>query len=96
MESKTGPAPRNEQPLYEIRAPQKNGKDEEKLSAIFCLFDDLARLRLFVLSLWKQFKQRNIDLITASLTTNTAFQLAIRAQDEILIDFQLRQMIRMF
>lgn len=87
VEPKTGPAPRNEQPTYELQAPQKNDKDEEKLFAIFCLFDDLARLRSFVLDLWEQYKQRKIDLITASVTTNTAFQLAIKAQDEILVNF---------
>lgn len=37
--------------------------------------------------LWEQFKQGKIDLITASVVTNTAFQLAIRAQDKILAEF---------
>lgn len=88
VEPTTGPAPKPaaEQPLYELDAQEAN-KDEERLFAIFCLFDDLARLRTFVRNLWEQFKLRKVDLITASVTTNTAFQLAIRAQDETLVDF---------
>jgi len=58
--------------------------EQEKLFAVYCLFDDLDRLRTFVSNLWQEYKKQKIDLITASVVTNTAFQLAIRTQDEIL------------
>ncbi|KAE9369320.1 hypothetical protein N431DRAFT_413162 [Stipitochalara longipes BDJ] len=61
--------------------------EQEKLFAIFCLFDDLDRLRSYISNLWVEFKEEKIDIITASVTTNTAIQLAIRTQNEILIAF---------
>jgi hypothetical protein len=71
--------------IYEIEpAKEKKDVEQDELFAIFCLFDDLDRLRSYVQDLWVNYKQQKIDLITASVTTNTAFQLAIRAQDEIL------------
>ncbi|KAG4433195.1 hypothetical protein IFR05_011330 [Cadophora sp. M221] len=87
VEPKTGPAPKAELPIYELQASKEANKDEENLFLVFCLFDDLARLRSYVMDVWEQFKQGKVDLITASVVTNTAFQLAIRAQDEILVDF---------
>ncbi|CZT05260.1 uncharacterized protein RCO7_10896 [Rhynchosporium graminicola] len=56
-EPKTGPAPKTEMQFYELRASQKDLKQEENLFALFCLFDDLDRMRSYVLKTWEQFKQ---------------------------------------
>ncbi|PVH87784.1 hypothetical protein DL98DRAFT_509345 [Cadophora sp. DSE1049] len=91
VEPQIGPEPKaavTDVVIYELEnSKDQQVKNEERLFAIFCLFDDLARIRTFVLDLWKQYKVGKLDLITASVTTNTAFQLAIRTQDEILADF---------
>ncbi|KAL8243570.1 hypothetical protein R6Q59_009828 [Mikania micrantha] len=44
--------------------------------AIFCLFDDLQNIRVFLTQTWKDYAANNIDLMAASVTTNTAFDLA--------------------
>jgi hypothetical protein len=66
--------------------PLKGEKDlaEEKLFAIYCLFDDLSQLRSYIVDLWTEFKHGKVDLITAAVTTNTAIQLAMQVQDELL------------
>jgi hypothetical protein len=71
-------------PIYELAPETKADTNEEKLFAMFCLFDDLARLRKFLLDLWTDYLLEKNDLIATAVTTNTAFQLAIRTQDEIL------------
>jgi hypothetical protein len=68
-------------PLYELEPETKADSDEEKLFALFCLFDDLARLSQFLLDVWMDYL---LDKMTTAVITNTAFQLAIRTQDEIL------------
>ena len=71
-------------PVYKLEPETKADIDEDRLFAMFCLFDDLARLRHFLLDLWMDYLLDKNDLITTAVTTNTAFQLAIRNQDEIL------------
>lgn len=72
------------QPVYEIDPKSEANIEEEKLFAMFCLFDDLARLRQYALDVWIDYLLGKTDLITTAVTTNTAFHLAIRTQDEIL------------
>jgi hypothetical protein len=71
--------------VYDLESPQtKSDLDQEKLFAIYCLFDDLERLRTHLTQLWMDYKEKRVDLVTAAATTNTAFQLAIRTQNEML------------
>lgn len=49
---------------------------EEKTFAMFCLFDDLQRIRNFLAQTWKDYAANKIDLMAASVTTNTALDLA--------------------
>jgi hypothetical protein len=73
---------------YEIEpSKKKEDLEQEKLFAIFCLFDDLDRLRSYIMNVWVEFKEGKIDVLAASVITNTAFQLAIRTQNEILATF---------
>lgn len=55
---------------------------EEKLFHIFCLFEDLERIRNFLQQTWKDYGTKTIDLMTASLTTNTALDLVREQCDE--------------
>jgi hypothetical protein len=73
------------QPIYQVEAPKdKESVEAEKFFALFCLFDDLQNLRAFLHKLWIEFGLGQVDLITASVTTNAAFQLAVRTQEEML------------
>lgn len=76
------------QPIYDLEIPKvEKDMEEEKLFAIFCLFEDLGRLRTYLSRVWVEYKLGIVDLITASVTTNTAFQLAIRTQEELLVNY---------
>jgi hypothetical protein len=73
------------EPIYQLEAPKdKANAEAEKLFALFCLFDDLQNLRKFLMELWSGYGAGRVDLITAAVTTNAAFQLAVRTQEEML------------
>ena len=67
---------------YEI-----NPTDEEVYFAIYCFFDDLNRLRDFLRDLWSDYKASRADLITVSVTTNTAIDLVHRAEQDFVAAF---------
>ena len=72
------------EPFYELELPKnKENAEAEKLFALFCLFDDFQSLRTFVMELWTGYGAGRVDLITASVSTNAAFQLALRTQEEM-------------
>ena len=50
--------------------------------ARYCLFSDLRCLRTYLNKIWEKYKSEDIDLITASVVTNTAFDLVKRAEHE--------------
>ncbi|KAI9640150.1 hypothetical protein NHQ30_011387 [Ciborinia camelliae] len=72
---------------YELGISDSKAYNEEKMFALICLFKDLQKLRSFIDGIWKDYDKENIDLITAAATTNAAFQLGIRAQEEVAINF---------
>lgn len=71
----TTAVPKVSHPVYRLESSENSQNvEEEKLFAIFCLFDDFWRLRDYVAGLWLDYKNCEIDLVTAAITTNTAFQ----------------------
>ncbi|TVY88754.1 hypothetical protein LAWI1_G008143 [Lachnellula willkommii] len=71
--------------VYELETPRdKKVLEEERMFSIFCLLEDFWQLRDYVSTLWSDYKDEKIDLITASATTNAAFMLAIRSEHEAL------------
>ena len=75
----TPPPPRK---TYEMERTE-----EEFVFAISCLLSDLNELRKFLRTLWLQYKDGTLDLITVSLTTNTAINLASRAELDLYSTF---------
>ncbi|EPQ25926.1 uncharacterized protein PFL1_06600 [Pseudozyma flocculosa PF-1] len=57
---------------------------DEALCAFMALYTDLHEIRRFLRQLWSDYRQRKTDLVTASLTTNTAFQLVEKAHADIM------------
>lgn len=55
--------------------------------AVYCLFEDLNRLRTFLQDLWSKQKAGEIDLATAAVTTNTALDMVRRSEDLFFQDF---------
>ncbi|EPQ25929.1 uncharacterized protein PFL1_06603 [Pseudozyma flocculosa PF-1] len=56
---------------------------DEALCAFMAFYTDLNDVRAFLRQLWSDYRQRKMDLVTASLTTNTAFQLVAKAHNDI-------------
>lgn len=56
----------------------------EQAFLIFCLFEDFHRLQRFLAETWTKYKKGDIDLITASMTTNCAFALARREELKVM------------
>jgi hypothetical protein len=77
----------NQLPIYELRPTDQKTAVEEQAFAYFCLFGDLEKLRSHLKTVWADYKLKRTDIITAAVVTNTAFQLARRAQDEALSAF---------
>ncbi|KAJ3154086.1 hypothetical protein HDU86_005011 [Geranomyces michiganensis] len=57
--------------------------DSEVLFTIYCLFMDLDNIRSFLQDTWTDYKAGKIDLITASVTTNTAVEMVRDIQNEL-------------
>ncbi|CAD6448453.1 bacde91c-fdf8-4e31-be09-60a505117f4e [Sclerotinia trifoliorum] len=58
---------------------------EMKMSLmIFHFFEDLYRIQGFLHGIWKSYKNGNLDLVSASLINNSAFEVVHRDDDEIL------------
>ena len=61
--------------------------DEEVYFALFCFFNDLADLREYLSMIWTEYREGNIDLVSASITTNTAFELVQRSEKDLISTF---------
>ncbi|ESZ92597.1 hypothetical protein SBOR_7014 [Sclerotinia borealis F-4128] len=58
---------------------------EMKMSLmIFYFFEDLHRIQEFLHGVWKKYKSGKLDLVSASLITNSAFEIVHRNEEEIL------------
>lgn len=57
------------------------------LFAIFCFLDDLHKLEDYVLSIWESYSAGKMDLATASITTNTSFELATQLTTELELEY---------
>lgn len=83
----TEPAPspatvkKSKKPSRTYDVQDEDDEAEEKFFVIFCLFEDLERIRAFLSQTWKDYAAGTIDLMSASLTTNTALDL-VREQCE--------------
>lgn len=67
--------------MSELKSPDYSEEDE--FFALCCMFEDLNRLRSYLEKVWTKYRDNRLDLVTASVTTNTAIQHAIRTQEEI-------------
>ena len=73
-------------PLYELDI-SKDDVEGNTMFAIFCLFDDLLKLRVYLKELWEMYQDRSITLPAAAALTNTAFEAANKLENELRTDF---------
>lgn len=77
----------------ELKEPRKKYEAEsmeekfEMLFAAFSLFDDIFRIYGFVRNLWDQYHTGKSDLITVSVTSNTAIDMVRRLEQEFFKQF---------
>ena len=67
--------------IYELEG--QSGIDDA--FTIFCFFEDLHRLQDFLKETWDRRKVGTCDLTIASVTTNLAFNLVRRAEEELIV-----------
>lgn len=60
---------------------------EEQYFASHCLFEDVRYIRAFLRNLWASYREGAIDLVAASITTNTAIDFVRSLEQECLQQF---------
>lgn len=71
------------QVVFQPNIDDDDGNVEDLQFAIYCFFEDLNNARLHLQKLWTQYKLGMISLEDVSVITNTTFDLARRADEEI-------------
>ena len=51
---------------------------------IFCFFEDLHRIQDLLKKTWQEYKLGRLDLVTCTMTTNLAFDLVRRAEEDVI------------
>ena len=55
---------------------------EDLLFGCFCFFEDLNEIRSYLQDVWTRYRDQKLTLVAASLTTNTAYDLVRRTEDD--------------
>ena len=61
-----------------------SGEGLDMFLELYCLFEDLRSMRSFLHSTWSDYAAGTLDLMSASVTTNTAFDLVRQETEEFL------------
>ena len=56
----------------------------EAVNAVIIFLEDLETTRVYVMELWKDYKNQALDLVTAAVTTNTALELLKKPHDDLM------------
>ena len=72
------------EPNYEAERLQSM---EEQYMAIHCLFQDVRNIRSFLRQLWQSYRDGDIALVAASITTNTAIDFVRSLEQDLLQQF---------
>lgn len=79
------PAPKSKVPppknvdVYELETD--NAYD--RAFDVFCFFEDLHRIQDFLAATWRSHKEGLVDLMTATLVTNSAFDIVRREEEQL-------------
>ena len=86
MTENTSPTTSTAEPVApkKTRRYQMEPDDGEVYFALYCFFDDLNHMRDHLQQIWRDYKHGKETLVTASVITNTAFQLVQQAEQELM------------
>ncbi|TVY48092.1 hypothetical protein LOCC1_G002056 [Lachnellula occidentalis] len=87
MTEPTPSAPKTQKSIPDVVFEEERSM-EETLWLIYCFFEDFNIAREHLKDLWTTYKHGAIDLSTAALSTNTAFELFKRAEDELVAELR--------
>jgi hypothetical protein len=59
-------------------------KDAELSFGIYCFYEDLYKLRIFLNLMWKAVSEERLDHLSASLTSNVALELVRKSESELI------------
>ncbi|KAF3094187.1 hypothetical protein TWF102_007692 [Orbilia oligospora] len=78
----------------------EESKLEEQLFALFCFFQDISDLRLFIGRIWTEYMKGQSGLMSVAITTAAAFDLIKKANEELIAQFpdmkQHTQVVKFF
>ncbi|KAK6516545.1 hypothetical protein TWF506_006450 [Arthrobotrys conoides] len=78
----------------------EESKLEEQLFALFCFFEDVSNIRLFIGRIWTEYMKGQSGLVSVSITTAAALDLIKKANEEITAQFpdmeQHAQVVKFF
>lgn len=78
-----GPDRNATHPVPRIRYEAEPMKERsEMLFAAFSLFNDIWKIHVFLQNMWEQYHKGDLDLITVSITSNTAIDVVRRLEQE--------------
>ncbi|EPE36917.1 hypothetical protein GLAREA_09080 [Glarea lozoyensis ATCC 20868] len=86
----TEPGPAKESRCEKVNVKIEFLSYEDELWLIYCFFEDFNITRQHLKALWTSYKNGRVDLTTAALSTNIAFELFRRSEEELVKQLQLR------
>ncbi|KAL8825838.1 MAG: hypothetical protein Q9191_004167 [Dirinaria sp. TL-2023a] len=85
LQSKNGPKKPQPRPLEESEVWELVDEFSIELGFIvFCFFEDLHRIQDLLKATWREYKEGRLDLMTCTMTTNFAFDLVRRAEEDVI------------
>ena len=85
LQSKNGPKKPQLRPLEESEVWELVDEFSIELGFIvFCFFEDLHRIQDLLKETWREYKEGRLDLMTCAMTTNFAFDLVRRAEEDVI------------
>ena len=66
---------------------EADNQEEDLLFAVYCMLDDMKRIRDFIARTWQQYLAKEISLMNAAACTNTAIEFARGIEQRLLTDF---------
>ncbi|KAF3930952.1 hypothetical protein ABW19_dt0210223 [Dactylella cylindrospora] len=76
-------------PVKDLQEPSDESVIEEQLFALFCFFKDAEQIRAFIGEVWKEYADGKCGLSSAAVTTNAAFDLLRKANEDLIAEFPI-------
>lgn len=85
--AQTEPAPVSTKKIVKVDIDEEDDQTESYLGQLYfktlCLFQDLQSMRVFITQTWLEYREKKIDLMNASIVTDSALQIAKNLTEEV-------------